>query len=96
MSHTVTVVIFDQTYHLRGELDQTQADTLAQFVDGKMRAIAESTRTVDSMRVAVLAALHMAAELFELRARHRTLEGEIRERAERALTLVDRAFEKTA
>jgi cell division protein ZapA len=92
----VTVGIFDQTYHLRGELDQAQADALAQFVDGKMRSIAESTRTVDSMRVAVLAALHLAAELFELRAKHRALEGEIRERAERALTLVDRAFEKSA
>ena len=96
MSNTVKVEIFDQSYQLRGELDQDRADELAQYVDAKMRSIAEGTRTVDSVRVAVLASLHLAAELFELRERHRTLEGEIRERAERALTLVDRAFEKSA
>ena len=96
MSDTVKVEIFDHTYHLRGELDQEHADALAKYVDAKMRTIAEGTRTVDSVRVAVLAALHLAAELFELRERHRVLEGEIRERAERALTLVDRAFEKSA
>lgn len=96
MSNTVKVEIFDHTYHLRGDLDQAHADELAQYVDATMRTIAEGTRTVDSVRVAVLAAMHLAAELFDLRERHRTLGGEIRERAERALTLVDRAFEKTA
>jgi cell division protein ZapA len=96
VSPSVKVEIFDHTYHLQGDLDQPHADALAAYVDGRMRSIAESTRTVDSVRVAVLAALHLAAELFELRGRHQALEGEIRERAERALTLVDRAFEKSA
>ena len=96
MSETVKVQIFDHTYHLQGDLDQAHADALAQYVDAKMRAIAEGTRLVDSVRVAVLASMHITAELFDLRERHRALEGEIRQRAERALTLVDRAFEKTA
>lgn len=96
VSDTVEVEIFDHTYHLRGDLDQAHADALAQYVDARMRAIAEGTRTVDSVRVAVLASLHIAAELFDLRERHQALEGQIRERAERALTLVDRAFEKSA
>jgi cell division protein ZapA len=96
VSNTVKVEIFDHSYQLRGELDQERANELARYVDAKMRSIAEGTRTVDSVRVAVLASLHLAAELFELRERHRVLEGEIRERAERALTLVDRAFEKSA
>ena len=96
MSNNVKVEIFDHTYHLQGDLDQAQADELAQYVDAKMRTIAEGTRTVDSVRVAVLASMHIAAELFDLRERHRALEGQIRERAERALTLVDRAFEKSA
>ncbi len=96
MSDTVKVEIFDHTYHLRGDLDQARAEALARYVDARMRAIAEGTRTVDSVRVAVLASLHIAAELFDLRERHQALEGQIRQRAERALTLVDRAFEKTA
>lgn len=96
MDNAVKVEIFERTYFLQGNLDQAHADALAHYVDSHMRAIAQGTRTVDSVRVAVLASMHIAAELFDLREKHRVLEGEIRERAVRALTLVDRAFEKTA
>ncbi len=96
MSETVKVQIFDQTYHLRGELDQAQADALAQYVDAKMRAIAEGTRMVDTQRLAVLAAIHMADEVFSLRQRQKEVEGEIRDRAQRAVTILDRAIEKSA
>ncbi len=96
MSNTVKVEIYDQTYHLRGEIDEAYAQELAQFVDGKMRSITEATHTVDSLRVAVLAAINMADELFSLRERQKQLQGEIRERAERALALVDRTLKETA
>jgi cell division protein ZapA (FtsZ GTPase activity inhibitor) len=96
VSETVKVQIFDQTYHLRGELDQAQADALAQYVDAKMRAIAEGTRMVDTQRLAVLAAIHMADEVFSLRQRQKEVEGEIRDRAQRAVTILDRAIEKSA
>jgi cell division protein ZapA len=58
---SVRVEIFDQGYNLRG----TDADyilKLAEYVDSKMRAVAEQTHTVDSSRLAVLAALNIADE----------------------------------
>ena len=58
----ITVSIYDQTYHLRGE-DANHIRELADMVDGKMRAVAAHGRTVDSLRVAVLAALNLADEL---------------------------------
>ncbi len=58
----VTVEIYDQTYHLYGQ-DPNHIRELAAFVDAKMRAVAEEGRTVDSLRVAVLAALNLADEL---------------------------------
>ena len=58
----VTVEIYDQTYHLYGQ-DPDHIRELAAFVDGKMRAVAAEGRTVDSLRVAVLAALNLADEL---------------------------------
>ena len=57
-----TVSIYDQTYHLRGQ-DPNHIRQLAELVDGKMRAVAAQGRTVDSLRVAVLAALNLADEL---------------------------------
>jgi cell division protein ZapA len=58
----VTVEIYDQTYHLSGQ-DQEHIRELAARVDAKMRAVAAQGNTVDSLRVAVLAALNLADEL---------------------------------
>jgi cell division protein ZapA len=57
-----TVEIYDQQYHLSGE-DPEHIRKLAALVDAKMRAVAAQGRTVDSLRVAVLAALNLADEL---------------------------------
>jgi cell division protein ZapA len=61
----VTVEIYDQTYHLSGE-DAEHVRQLAERVDAKMRAVAAQGRTVDSLRVAVLAALNFADELSQV------------------------------
>jgi len=58
----VTVEIYDQLYHLSGQ-DAEHIRELAAKVDAKMRAVAAQGRTVDSLRVAVLAALNLADEL---------------------------------
>jgi cell division protein ZapA len=57
-----TVTIYDQPYHLTGQ-DQGHIRRLAESVDAKMRAVASQGHTVDSLRVAVLAALNFADEL---------------------------------
>jgi cell division protein ZapA len=60
-NHGVRVEIFDQAYNLSGP-DPQYILQLAEYVDEKMRAVAEQTRTVDTVRVAVLAALNIADE----------------------------------
>jgi cell division protein ZapA len=61
----VTVEIYDQVYHLSGQ-DTDHIRELAARVDSKMRAVAAHGRTVDSLRVAVLAALNLADELTQV------------------------------
>src|SRR3984885_15086843 len=53
--------IFDQAYNLRGS-DAEYIFKLVEYVDAKMRAVAEQTHTVDTARLAVLAALNIADE----------------------------------
>ena len=57
----VRVEIFDQAYNLRGS-DPEYILKLAGYVDTKMRAVSEQTHTVDTSRLAVLAALNIADE----------------------------------
>ena len=70
----MSVDIYDQVYHLRGT-DAEYIERLAALVDGKMRAVAAHGSTVDSLRVAVLAALNISDELLALRARYDALAG---------------------
>ncbi len=70
----VTVSIYDQTYHLRGQ-DAAYIEGLAAMVDAKMRAVASHGSTVDSLRVAVLAALNIADELALAESRLHALAG---------------------
>jgi cell division protein ZapA len=74
----VTVDIYDQTYHLRGQ-DSEYIHQLAEMVDAKMRAVAAQGKTVDSLRVAVLAALNIADELAALEQRYNALAGSAKE-----------------
>jgi cell division protein ZapA len=96
VSESIRIEIFDQTYHISGELGRAYVEELAEYVDGKMREVARSTGTVDSVRVAVLAALAIADELHALRQNRDESREKLRERAEKCLKLVERALQQSA
>jgi cell division protein ZapA len=77
-SSSVSVDIYDQTYHLRAP-DPEYIEKLAAMVDAKMRAVSANGVTVDSLRVAVLAALNIADELARLQEQCRRLNGTMNE-----------------
>jgi cell division protein ZapA len=96
MSAPVKVQIFGQVYSIQGELDAKYVQKLAKFVDEKMHEIADVTKTVDTQKVAVLAALAIADELHSMQRDRGDHEQLMREQAERCLTLVERALKQTA
>ena len=79
----VVVEIYDQIYQLKGP-DPAYIEKLAATVDDKMRAVTSHGATVDSLRVAVLAALNIADELATLRARYEQLAGSVANSASQA------------
>src|SRR5713101_2534881 len=96
MAAPIKVQIFGQSYSIRGELEEAYVQELAAYVDAKMRTIAEATATVDTQKAAVLAALAIADELLSIRKEGGDREEMLREKAERCLTLVERALKQTA
>jgi len=75
-SQSIAVEIYDQVYNLRG-IDPAYIERLAHMVDAKMRAVSAHGGTVDSLRVAVLAALNIADELCAAQQRHDALAGSL-------------------
>ena len=67
-SRKVEVEIYDQKYSivLRAPLDESEVRRLAEDVDARMREIAAGANTADSLKVAILTALHLAQDYREL------------------------------
>jgi cell division protein ZapA len=63
----VTVRIFGENYPLRTAEPAARLEELARFVDARMREIAATGKVIVTSKIAVLAALHFADELFRLR-----------------------------
>ena len=88
----IPVEIAGQRYPIRSTLDQEYVARLARYVDEKMRAAADSTPTGDTLRLAVLAALNIADELFRCRDANRDCNVEIAQRAGEIERLLDRVL----
>jgi cell division protein ZapA len=88
----VSVEIFGQRYPIRAALDPEYIKRLAAFVDGKIRAAGESAPSSDPVRVAVLAALNIADELFRQLETSQARDGSVAERAEELERLLDRVL----
>ena len=91
-SGSVRVEIYDQAYSLRGT-DPEYIFKLAQYVDGKMRAVAEQTATVDSLRLAVLAALNIADEYHVLRRKYDAIASDVAQRTGRLSGALDEVLQ---
>lgn len=93
-SNSVRVEIYDQAYNLRGS-DPEYIFKLAEYVDGKMRAVSEQTATVDSVRLAVLAALNIADEYHLLKRRLENPSAEAQQRASKLSSALDEVLQDT-
>lgn len=95
MAQSVKVQIFGLPFSIQGDLEEAYVRRLAAYVDEKMNAIAEMTPTVDTQKIAILAALAIADELHSLRKERGEREELLKEQAERCLTLVERALKQS-
>src|SRR5918995_7213474 len=88
----IPITIQGQQYPIRTWLEPEYVVRLAAFVDDKMRAASESTPSGDSLRLAVLAALNIADELFRCQDVQQARRGELAERTEALERLLDAAL----
>jgi cell division protein ZapA len=89
-SPTIRVEIYNQTYNIRSDGDTEYIIQLAEFVDGRMREISSGTLTVDSLKVAILAALHVADELHRLKHLHEQADSQLAARSAECAEMLDR------
>jgi len=74
------VEIFGTVYHVRGDKNPEYLQELAEIVNHKMREIAQQVATVDTGKIAILAALNIADELYQCRKQQEGERVEVQER----------------
>ncbi len=82
---SVTVTIFGQSYTLKGGAEPDYVQEIAAFVDKRMQEVARNSSVGSTSKVAILAAVNIADELFR----------EQQKRIETLATLEDRSLQIT-
>lgn len=87
-----TVQIFGQEYKIRGFEDRSYVEKVAGYVDQKMKELAQGSSSLPPERLAVLAALNIADELFQETKRSSETLLSIEERTEAMMSRLDRCL----
>ena len=95
-SRTVTVSIFGRDYNVRAGSDPEYVKTLAAHVDSVMRGISEKIEYLSSDRVAILAALNLADEMYQEREKFEEFARGLAQKLESALGAEDQEPESEA
>lgn len=80
---SIEVEIFGHRYTLKTEIPEEQVKRVAEYVDGKMKEVAEGTKSVDSLHIAILTALNIAQDYLQERGTTEQLLQQIEEKADR-------------
>ena len=92
MVSQVSVKIFGQEFTIKGEDSPAYVESLAQFVDKKMREVASASSVITSHKVAMLTAINIADELFRLRKELKDTNQQVESKAADLMSLLDSAF----
>jgi len=78
--NSVKVEIYGSEYRIRGDADPDYIQEIAHYVDSKMNEVTRETSLGSSLKVAILAALNIAGELFRERDDRNKLLAQVQER----------------
>lgn len=94
IEQTIRVEIYNQTYSIRSDGDNEYITRLAEYVDGKMRELSSGTLTVDSLKVAILAALHIADEYHQLKMSQANFDSQLAARSSECSEMLDKLLKR--
>jgi len=92
MDDKVTIRIKDTEYAIRGSDDREQILKVAEYVDKKLREISEFKKELSEDKKAILTALDIAGDYFQLIKEKEVLLAEINNRSKRLLQRLDLAL----
>jgi cell division protein ZapA len=88
-SGKVKVNIYGQTYNIRGDAPPEYILELAEYVNGKMEEVSRNVTISNSLQIAILVALNIADEYYQLKKLNVGIEGVIEEKTREIISMLD-------
>lgn len=92
MKKQIEVNIFGQTYTIAGDADGQYVNQLARYVDSKMKGLSKSAKNVPPNKLALLAAVNITHELFQLREEKSSREKVVETKTKDMIKRIDEQF----
>lgn len=89
MERLIEVNIFGQGYTIKTDADAEHIQEIAEYVDKKMEEIVQTTKTVSTLNVAILAALNIADDFFREVQKREELLTEVDNRSKEIVETID-------
>ena len=88
-SGKVRVSIYGQSYNIKGDASPEYIQQLAEYVNDRMEDVGSCINTSNSLQIAILAALNIADEYFQLKSINTGVEGAVENKAREIISLLD-------
>jgi len=86
---TIEVEIYGQRYAIRGDADDAYVRRLAHFVEDHMKRLADGMKTATPAKLAVLAAINLAHQVFESEKKRAQGEADVDRRMETLMESIE-------
>ncbi|MCK5521452.1 MAG: cell division protein ZapA [Candidatus Marinimicrobia bacterium] len=91
---SVTVNIYGEDYNIRGKAESAFIEKVADYVDNKMQEIgANIASTSATHRIAILAAMNIAGELFQTLDEKKIILNTVNEKSEKLITAIEESLD---
>jgi cell division protein ZapA len=91
----VQVTIFGQQYPIKGNANEGDIRRIAEFVDSKMREVEAQINVKSSLKIAILTALNIAAELFTIQDEKEQLIALFEEKTQEINDVIDQGLKES-
>ena len=89
MKHSYEVSILNQKFVIKSEAEERYVNRVSDYVSEKMHDITTNSKSISSLRVAILAALNIADDYFKLKEKSKERFHKTEEKLKDLIALID-------
>lgn len=92
MKNVIRLEILGREYSIRSDEGEERVKRIGEYVSQKIQEITDNAKTVSTLNAAILAALNIANEYFELLEKQRLLTRSVEDKSDRLIELIHSAI----